>query len=505
MPEASYIRAMATALLSVYDKTGIVELAAGLHAAGWRIVSSGGTAAAIAAAGVPVTDLADITGLPAILDHRVVTLHPKVHGGLLADPTNPTHRADMAAHGIEPFELVVVNLYPFAGNPSIDLIDIGGPAMVRAAAKNHEHVGVVVNPIDYRVVLDEVAAEGHLSSATRRRLARDAFATIAAYDAAIANWFDEDDGLPKGLHLSLERVQTLRYGENPHQQGARYRLAGATSWWDTAVQHNGKELSYLNLYDTEAAWKLVHRFSSPACVIVKHANPCGVAVATTVEDAYVRANACDPVSAFGGIVALNERVTAALAEQLAPVFTEVVVAPSFEPEALEVLAKKANLRVLAASAPVGSASDVRSIDGGLLVQQVDVVNDVGDSWRVVTATQPTDRHWYDLSFAWQVCAVVSSNAIVFAKDGQAFGIGAGQQNRVDSAQIASRRAAGRAAGGVCASDAFFPFRDGLDVVAAAGVTAIVQPGGSVRDDEVIAAADEHGIAMVFTGERHFRH
>ena len=502
---ATYIRVMATALLSVYDKTDIVELAAGLHAAGWRILSSGGTAKVVAAAGIPAIDLADLTGLPAILDHRVVTLHPKVHGGLLADPTNPGHQADMAEHGIEAIDLVVVNLYPFEANPSIELIDIGGPAMVRAAAKNHAHVGVVVDPADYRVVLDEVAAKGRLSSTTRRRLARDAFAAIAAYDAAIANWFDEGDDLPKGLHLSLERVQALRYGENPHQRGARYRFAGTTSWWDTAVQHNGKELSYLNLYDTEAAWKLVHRFDAPACVIVKHANPCGVAVGSTIEEAYVLANACDPVSAFGGIVALNERVTVGLAKALAPVFTEVVVAPSFDDAALEVFAKKPSLRVLEASAPVGAALDMRSIDGGLLVQQVDTVAPVSTSWKVVTRRQPTDDQWRDLSFAWEVCSVVSSNAIVFAKDARAVGIGAGQQNRVDSAGIATRRAAGRAEGGVCASDAFFPFRDGLDGAAAAGIVAIVQPGGSVRDDEVIAAADEHGIAMVFTGERHFRH
>jgi phosphoribosylaminoimidazolecarboxamide formyltransferase/IMP cyclohydrolase len=501
---------MPTALLSVYDKTGIVELAAGLHAAGWRIVSSGGTAKVVAAAGVPVTDLVELTDLPAILDHRVVTLHPKVHGGLLADPSNLEHQADMAAHGITPIELVVVNLYPFTANPSIELIDIGGPAMVRAAAKNHAHVGVVVNPVDYRVVLDEVAAKGHLSQPTRRRLARDAFATIAAYDAAIANWFDANssddrEGLPRGLHLSLDRAQTLRYGENPQQLGARYRFAGASSWWDTALQHNGKELSYLNLYDTEAAWKLVHRFDEPACVVVKHANPCGVAIAATIEEAYARAHECDPVSAFGGIVALNRNVTVAVAEALAPVFTEVVVAPSFEPAALEVFAKKANLRVLEAVAPFGSELDLRSIDGGLLVQQVDRVASRNDTWTVVTGRQPTAAEWRDLAFAWQVCAVVSSNAIVFAKDGQAVGIGAGQQNRVDSAEIAARRASGRAAGGACASDAFFPFRDSLDAAARAGVTAVIQPGGSVRDAEAIAAADEHGMAMVVTGERHFRH
>lgn len=501
---------MPTALLSVYDKTGIVDLARGLAAAGWRLVSSGGTARVVAEAGVEVTDLADLTGLPAILDHRVVTLHPKVHGGLLADPTNPEHQGDMATHGIEAIDLLVVNLYPFTSNPSIELIDIGGPAMVRAAAKNHAHVGVVVDPADYDVVLAEIATEGRLSATTRRRLARDAFAAIAAYDAAIANWFDapspdSPDVLPIGLHLSLARAQTLRYGENPHQQGARYRFAGAESWWDHAEQHQGKELSYLNLYDTEAAWKLVHRFGRPACVVVKHANPCGVAVADTIDTAYTRAHECDPVSAFGGIVALNRPCTTAVAEALAPVFTEVVVAPSFEPGALAVFAAKANLRVLSAAPPAPAALDIRSIDGGLLVQQVDTISPDRSGWQVVTAAEPTPEQWADLEFAWQVCAVVSSNAIVFANDGQAVGIGAGQQNRVDSARIAGARSGERARGGVCASDAFFPFRDTLDVAAEAGITAIIQPGGSVRDADSIVAADEHGIAMVFTGERHFRH
>jgi phosphoribosylaminoimidazolecarboxamide formyltransferase/IMP cyclohydrolase len=502
---------MPTALLSVYDKTGIVELAAGLHAAGWRIVSSGGTARAISDAGVPAIDLADLTGLPAILDHRVVTLHPKVHGGLLADPTNPSHQADMDAHGIEAIDLVAVNLYPFSSNPSIELIDIGGPAMVRAAAKNHAHVAVLVDPKQYGTVLAEVQADGAVSAATRRSLARDAFAVIAAYDAQIATWFDEPAepaqpvSLPPALHLSLTRQQTLRYGENPHQQGARYLADGRRSWWDDAVQHQGKELSYLNLYDTEAAWRLVHRFTEPACVIVKHANPCGVAVAADVTEAYVRANACDPVSAFGGIVAVNGEVDAALAEALAPVFTEVVVAPSFTPEALDVFARKGNLRVMSGPAPYGTALDVRSIDGGLLVQDVDTIDLDRSHWTVPTAVAPTDVQLDDLAFAWTVCAAVSSNAIVYVKDRQAFGIGAGQQNRLDSARIAAERSAGRAEGGVCASDAFFPFRDGLDAAAAAGIRAVIQPGGSVRDAEVIAAADEHGIAMVFTGERHFRH
>jgi phosphoribosylaminoimidazolecarboxamide formyltransferase/IMP cyclohydrolase len=496
---------MPRALLSVYDKAGIVDLGAALHRLGWTLVSSGGTARALLAAGVPATDIADVTGVPAILDHRVVTLHPKVHGGLLADPTEPGHREDMAEYGIEPFDLVVVNLYPFASDPSIELIDIGGPAMVRAAAKNHAHVAVVVNPADYLVVLDELTGEGAVSSATRRRLARDAFVAIAEYDAQIAAWFDAGEVLPVALHWNLDRRQSLRYGENPHQQGARYGFSGSRSWWDDVVQHGGKELSYLNVYDTEAAWRLVHRFDEPACVIVKHANPCGVAVADSITAAYVAAHECDPVSAFGGIVALNRTVTGALARALVPVFSEVVVAPSFDDEALEVFASKPNLRVLSGCAPFGDDLDVRSVDGGLLVQQRDTVDLDRSHWRVVTQAQPTDEQYDDLSFAWTVCAAVSSNAIVYANARRAVGIGAGQQNRLDSARIAADRAGGRAVGGACASDAFFPFRDGLDAAAAAGVRAVIQPGGSVRDDEVIAAADEHGIAMVFTGERHFRH
>jgi phosphoribosylaminoimidazolecarboxamide formyltransferase/IMP cyclohydrolase len=496
---------MPTALLSVYDKTGITEMARRLHACGWRIVSSGGTARVVAESGTPVTDLADLTGLPAILDHRVVTLHPKVHGGLLADPTNPSHQRDMAEYGIESIDLVVVNLYPFQAQPGIEQIDIGGPAMVRAAAKNHAHVAVLVNPADYEAVIVEIETDGGVSAASRRRLAARAFAVIAEYDAAIANWFTDGDPLPDSLHLSAARAQSLRYGENPHQAGARYRLAGAESWWDTAVQHGGKEMSYLNVYDTEAAWRLVHRFTQPACVIVKHANPCGVAVAVDIEAAYQRAHACDPVSAFGGIVAANRPVTVAMAEALAPVFTEVVVAPSFEPAALDVFAKKPNLRTLSGSAPLDGGLDIRAIDGGLLVQQRDSVVIDRTQWRVVTSAQPDAAQWADLEFAWTVCAAVSSNAIVYAKDLQAYGIGAGQQNRLDSARIAAERSAGRAATGVCASDAFFPFRDGLDAAAAAGIRAVIQPGGSVRDDEVVTAANEHGMAMVFTGRRHFRH
>lgn len=509
---------MPTALLSVYDKTGIAEVATALHELGWSIVSSGGTARAVAEAGVPVTDVADLTGVPAILDHRVVTLHPRVHGGLLADPTDERHRADMAEYGIEPISLVVANLYPFgadgesfehgSGDP-VELIDIGGPAMVRASAKNHAHVAVVVDPDQYEPVLAELRSEGEITVGTRRRLARDAFAHTAAYDAAIVTWFDasadDPEPLPTTMHLALDRAEVLRYGENPHQQGARYRFAGASSWWDTMVQHGGKALSYLNLYDTEAAWRLAHRYDEPACVVVKHANPCGVAIGSDIADAYVKANACDPVSAFGGIVAVNRTVTAAMATPLSEVFTEVVVAPGYDADALEILLAKKNMRVMSAEAPGEWRFDAKPLDGGFIVQQPDPVSLDRSGWQVATETPPTDAQWDDLVFAWGVCAAVTSNAIVYAKDRQAFGIGAGQQNRLDSARIAAERSAGRADGGVCASDAFFPFRDGLDAAAAAGIAAVIQPGGSVRDDEVIAAANEHGIAMVFTGERHFRH
>jgi phosphoribosylaminoimidazolecarboxamide formyltransferase/IMP cyclohydrolase len=502
-----------TALLSVYDKSGIADFASALDELGWKIVSSGGTAKVVADAGVPVTDVADLTGVPAILDHRVVTLHPRVHGGLLADPTKVEHQADMAEYGIEPISLVVANLYPFTSRPGIELIDIGGPAMVRASAKNHAHVAILVDPSDYDAVLTEIREHGEVTLPTRRRLARDAFAHTAAYDAAIVSWFDrsapEPEPLPRTLHVALERAEILRYGENPHQQGARYRFAGATGWWDTMTQHGGKALSYLNLYDTEAAWRLVNRFDEPACVVVKHANPCGVAIGTDpvdpIADAYVKANACDPVSAFGGIVAVNRTVTLAMAEPLSTAFTEVVIAPGFDDDALETLLVKKNMRVVTAEQPGEWPFDLKPLDGGYIVQQPDLVSIDRAAWRVVTDAQPTDEQWGDLVFAWQVCAAVTSNAIVYVKDRQAFGIGAGQQNRLDSARIAADRSAGRADGGVCASDAFFPFRDGLDAAAAAGISAVIQPGGSVRDDEVIAAANEHGIAMVFTDQRHFRH
>jgi phosphoribosylaminoimidazolecarboxamide formyltransferase / IMP cyclohydrolase len=497
------------ALLSVFDKTGIVDFARSLIELGWQIVSSGGTARVLAEAGLTVIDVAELTGVPAILGHRVVTLHPKIHGGLLADLDDVSHVADLDRYGIEPFALVAVNLYPFADKPGIEMIDVGGPTMVRAAAKNHAHVGIVVSPADYPAVLNELKASGSLSGTTRRSLARAAFAHTAAYDAAVVSWFDatstEPTTLPETLHLALERAQPLRYGENPHQAGARYRRAGATSWWDQATQLNGKEMSFLNVYDTEAAWRLVNRFDSPAAVVVKHANPCGVAVAATIEEAYRTAHGCDPTSAFGGIVAMNRPVTAEVATDLSGVFTEVVVAPSFTDEALVILAKKANLRVLAAPAPGTDALDIRSVDGGLLVQDRDPIASDRSTWTVVSRRQPTDAEWRDMMVGWKVVATVSSNAIVVARDEAAVGVGAGQQNRLDSARIAVEKAGERAKGAVAASDAFFPFRDGLDALAAAGVTAAIEPGGSMRDAEVIAAADDHGMALVFTGQRHFKH
>ena len=495
------------ALLSVWDKTGLVDLARGLTDLGWELVSSGGTARALEDAGVAVTEVEAVTGAPEMLGGRVKTLHPRIHGGILADRSKPDHLDDLRAHAIEPFDLVVSNLYPFTAEPSIEMIDIGGPTMVRAAAKNHAHVGIVVDPRDYAFVLDELKRVGRLSDEMRLGLARKAFAHTAAYDAAIVSWFDRTDVLPPTLHLALERARELRYGENPHQGGARYRRVADTGWWDTAVQHGGKTLSYLNLYDTEAAWRLVHELGTDAAAaaIVKHANPCGVAVAGDITTAYTRAHECDPVSAFGGIVAVNRPVPVRLAEAIAPVFTEVVVAPAYEAGALEVLAGRKNLRVLEAQPPGHDALDVRSIDGGLLVQQVDRFVSGRSSWRVAGSIAPTDDQWRDLELAWRVCAHVKSNTIVLVADGQAVGIGAGQQNRVDAARIAAEKAAGRAKGGAAASDAFFPFRDGLDACAAAGVAAVIEPGGSMRDDEVIAAADEHGIALVFTGERHFRH
>ncbi|HSL57293.1 MAG TPA: bifunctional phosphoribosylaminoimidazolecarboxamide formyltransferase/IMP cyclohydrolase [Acidimicrobiales bacterium] len=506
------------ALLSVYDKAGVVDLARGLVDLGWELVSSGGTARALTEAGLPVTTVEEVTGSPEMLSDRVKTLHPRIHGGLLADLDQPAHRADLEAQGIEPFALLVSNLYPFRSDPSIELIDIGGPAMVRAAAKNHAHVGVVVDPADYDAVLAELREHGRLASATRRRLARDAFAHTAAYDAAIVGWFDDVDRraasdagppeLPRTVHLAIERVQDLRYGENPHQQGARYRAVGETSWWDGVEQHSGLALSYLNLFDAAAAWALVHDLgAAPAVAIIKHANPCGVAVADSLADAYQRAFDCDPRSAFGGIVALNRPVDAATADEMvAAAQADVVIAPGWEPGTLDALrAKRRNTRLLTAPPPSGVGLELRQIDGGWLVQDPAHFAATRAEWRVVTKAQPTPEQWADAELAWRVCGHVKSNSIVLVRGGVAWGIGAGQQNRVESGEIAAKKAAGRAAGGAAASDAFYPFPDGIDAAAAAGVGVVIQPGGSVRDDHVIAAADGHGLAMIFTGERHFLH
>ena len=497
---------MPRALLSVYDKTGVVELASSLHGLGWELLSSGGTAKVIADAGIPVVDVAEITGFPAILGHRVVTLHPAIHGALLADTNNPEHLAEMAIHGIEPIALAVVNLYPFSSNPSIELIDVGGPAMVRAAAKNHAHVAVVTNPSQYDEILVAVKSSTGIDAAMRRSLAAEAFAVTAQYDAQVARWFSDDTAaLPQYMSLHLIREDTLRYGENPHQLGARYRIEGNTSWWSTAQQLGGKEMSYLNVLDGEAAWNLVSSFNEPCVAIIKHANPCGLAVAENIETAYERALACDPVSAFGGVVALNQLVNLSVAEQVIDIFTEVVIAPAFMPDALELLQTKKNLRIIVAERPKGGQLHMRSIDGGLLVQESDVVKTPVDSWRVVSVATPTKAQLADAAVAWIACASVSSNAITLVRDGQTVGIGGGQQNRVDATRLACERAGERAHGAVAASDAFFPFRDGPDMLARHGVAVVVQPGGSQRDEESIASANEHGIVMIFTDIRHFKH
>ncbi|HVM08735.1 MAG TPA: bifunctional phosphoribosylaminoimidazolecarboxamide formyltransferase/IMP cyclohydrolase [Acidimicrobiales bacterium] len=508
------------ALLSVYDKTGVVELARGLADAGWELVSSGGTARALSEAGLPVTDLAEFTGYPPMLGHRVVTLHPLIHGAILADRDDPEHQADIDTYGIKPVDLVVANLYPFGSDPSEfqhgggrgeDLIDIGGPAMTRAAAKNHAHVGIVVDPADYDAVLDEIRSNGSLSATTRRALARKAFATTAAYDAAVVSWFDSDsdEKLPPTIHLALERVQDLRYGENPHQVGARYRTMRTTSWWDEIEQHFGMALSYLNLYDADAAWSMAHDIgqSRPCVTIIKHANPSGLAVDDDLAEAYQRALECDERSAFGGIVALNRIVDADTVERIvAGPQADVIIAPGYAEGVVDALRKKRkNTRVLSAPAPTPDPLQLRQISGGMLVQDAHHFASTRADWRVVTKRQPTEDEWRDAEFAFRVCGWVKSNAIILAKDETAWGIGAGQQNRVESGQIAAAKAAGRAKGGACASDAFYPFPDGVEAAASAEVAVVIQPGGAMNDQAVIDTADELGLAMIFTGERHFLH
>ena len=498
------------ALLSVWDKGGLVDLARALHELGVELVSSGGTAKAISDAGIPVTTVEAVTGSPEMLDHRVVTLHPKIHGGLLADRGKESHRADLETHGIQAFDLVVSNLYPFLDRPDIETIDIGGPAMTRAAAKNHAWVTIVTSPDQYEPLIEELhASNGEVSEETRRAFALEAFARTAAYDAAIVQWLQSGEQLPAHVVLALDRAEeTLRYGENPHQPAARYRRHGTTSWWDGVQQHGGLALSYLNYYDADAAWKIVHDLGDgPACAIIKHANPCGVALDDDLAVAYQRALECDERSAFGGIVALNRPIDAATVERMiAGPQADVVIAPGYEAGVIEALQKRRkNTRLLEAPVPEAETLNVRQISGGFLLQAPHHFAATRNDWQVVTKAAPTPEQWRDLELAWRICGHVKSNAIVFVKDAQAVGIGAGQQNRVESALIAGSKAAGRAVGGACASDAFYPFADGVEAAAAAGVVAVIQPGGAIGDQAVIDKADELGLAMVFTGERHFLH
>ena len=513
------------ALLSVSDKSGIVEFARALAALGVQILSTGGTAKLLEKEGIAVTEVSAYTGFPEMLDGRVKTLHPKIHAGLLARRDDPGHLAALRSAGIPPIDLLVVNLYPFQASvadpdcsfeEAIENIDIGGPALLRAAAKNHAGVGVVVDPADYARVLEEMRSSGGISEATRFALAKKVFAHTAAYDGAIANYLSSLDAgrrrreYPDVLSLQFARLQDLRYGENPHQSAALYRderpVAGSLA---TCRQLQGKELSYNNIADADAAWECVKSFAEPACVIVKHANPCGVATGASLAAAYEKAFKTDPVSAFGGILAFNRALDRAAAEAASQQFAEVIVAPRVEPDAQEVFAKKANVRVL--EVPLShdvQAHDYKRVGGGLLVQTTDAKAVRRDELKVVTKKPPTESQWSDLLFAWRVAKFVKSNAIVFCRDGMTLGVGAGQMSRVDSSRLAAMKAQAAKlslAGSVVASDAFFPFRDGLDVVAEAGAAAVIQPGGSVRDDEVIAAADERGVAMVLTGVRHFRH
>jgi phosphoribosylaminoimidazolecarboxamide formyltransferase/IMP cyclohydrolase len=515
------------ALLSVSDKTGIIDLARALAARDIALLSTGGTARLLAESGIAVTEVERYTAFPEMLDGRVKTLHPKIHAGILARRTVGTHRDALARHAIPTIDLVVVNLYPFREtvarrectlDEAIENIDIGGPAMVRSAAKNWVDVGIVVDPGDYALVLADLDANGgRLSEPLRFRLMQRAFAHTAAYDGAIANWLTARDstgritGFPQSLHIAGDKRQEMRYGENPHQRAALYREANAAaSAMASYRQLQGKELSFNNVADADAAWRCATSFDVPTCAIVKHANPCGVASADALLDAYRAAFATDPVSAFGGIIAFNRPVDAATLEAVSAQFVEVLVAPGYADDALPVIARKQNVRVLELPLPADGRDewDLKRIGGGFLVQTADERAVGAADLRVVTRTAPTPAQIDDLLFAWRVARFVKSNAIVYARDRRTLGIGAGQMSRVDSTRIAALKAANAKlslAGSVAASDAFFPFRDGLDVVADNGATAVIQPGGSVRDDEVIAAANERGVAMVFTGVRHFRH
>ena len=505
------------ALLAVYDKTGVVELARGLSELGVSLVSSGGTAATLREAGLDVTPVEEVTGSPEMLDGRVKTLHPRIHAGILADRRKPEHEAQLAEHGIEPFDLVVVNLYPFretvasgAGPEDvIEKIDIGGPAMVRAAAKNFASVGVVVSPARYQDVLAELRRDGGLSLQTRRALAAEAFAHTAAYDAAVASWFARgDEGLPSFVGVALEKVADLRYGENPHQRGALYaEAAGPGVLHGAEVLIQGKEMSFNNWLDVDAAFTLaadLHPLGT-AAVIVKHNNPCGAAVGRTPAAAYAGAFESDTVSAFGGIVAFSGEADEDAARAMAEVFIEVVVAPGFTEGTLEAFGQRKGLRVVRAPLPAAAGLDLRVLPGGALVQDRDAAPEASADLEIVSAREPSEDEWRDLRFAWTVAMRVKSNAIVFARDLATVGVGAGQMSRVDASFLAVRKAGDRAKGAVMASDAFFPFPDAVEVAADAGVTAVIHPGGSIRDDEVLAVAEDRGMAVVLTGRRHFRH
>jgi phosphoribosylaminoimidazolecarboxamide formyltransferase/IMP cyclohydrolase len=513
------------ALISVYDKTGLEELARCLHEAGVEIVSTGSTAGRIAEAGVPVMRVEKLTGFPECLDGRVKTLHPKVHAGLLADRRKDDHMQQIEDLGVEPFDLLVANLYPFSetvasgASPDecVEQIDIGGPAMVRAAAKNHAAVAVVTDPSAYARVLAAVAAGG-FTLEERRRLAALAFAHTASYDVAVASWFanvhapDEtaaESGWPDFLGVTWERADVLRYGENPHQRAALFKTAVGGPGLAGAEQLHGKEMSYNNYVDADAARRAAYDFAEPAVAIIKHANPCGIAIGGDVAEAHRKAHACDPVSAYGGVIAVNRPVSRTMAEQVFDIFTEVIVAPDFEDAALEILTRKKNLRLLRCPEGPAGAAEYRRIDGGVLLQTVDRVDASGDdpsTWELKAGRPAGEATLRDLAFAWKACRSVKSNAILLAADGATVGVGMGQVNRVDSARLAVSRAGDdRAKAAVGASDAFFPFPDGLEVLTAAGVRAIVQPGGSIRDDEVIAAAERDGITLYFTGVRHFFH
>jgi len=517
------------ALFSVSDKTGLVEFAQFLAGQGVELISTGGTAKAIAAVGIKVQEVADVTGFPEMLDGRVKTLHPKVHGGLLGIRGNAEHEAAMNSHGIQPIDLLVVNLYPFEKTVAakadfdtcIENIDIGGPAMIRAAAKNHAGVAVVVDAADYALVTADMKAnKGAVTEKTRKQLAARAYARTAAYDAAISTWFADQLGetFPRWLSFAGSLQQTLRYGENPHQTAALYVTGEARPGVASAQQIQGKELSYNNINDTDAAYELVAEFSEPACAIIKHANPCGVALGKDCLDAYSKALLCDPVSAFGGIIALNRPIDGPTASKISELFTEVVIAPGADQAAKDIFAKKKNLRLLITNGLPDTKAEgrtVRNVAGGYLVQGRDNGEVKAADLKAVTANKPTDQQIADMLFAFTVCKHVKSNAIVYVKNGATVGIGAGQMNRLNSAQIAHQKAkdAAKAAGlpealtvgSVVASDAFFPFPDGLLATVEAGAVAVIQPGGSIRDEDVIKAAEEKGIAMVFTGMRHFRH